>query len=204
MSTTRTVYIVFVSLFSLIIMWRGGFLSGIVFAVIMSLLGLVLQFLLGSKTKNIFLPQPNVITVQAVPNHMGGQQQIAQQQIAQQQMINQQQYLVAQQQNMVAQQNMQNVQTQINQLSELVSTSGQPQTGNKSPEQIAQLATKARNLESARDFQAAALAYQDAGMYSDAGRIREQYLEKQGSQIVNIERIGDTVLNDSVMMGNED
>jgi len=64
------------------------------------------------------------------------------------------------------------------------------------------LAEKARNLETARDWEGAAQAYQEAGMYSEAGRVRQQYLEDDEDKVVvNIDRVGDTVLHDSVMMG---
>jgi hypothetical protein len=58
---------------------------------------------------------------------------------------------------------------------------------------------KAQNLEKARDFEAAAKAYQDAGLYDDAGRVRQSHLEKDAA-LVNIGQVGDTVLQDSVMI----
>jgi hypothetical protein len=62
-------------------------------------------------------------------------------------------------------------------------------------------AMDARNLEMARDWAGAAEAYQKAGLYAEAGRVRAAHLEKDDSTVVNIERVGDTVLHDSVMMG---
>jgi len=62
-------------------------------------------------------------------------------------------------------------------------------------------AMDARNLEMARDWTGAAEAYQKAGLYAEAGRVRAAHLEKDDSTVVNIERVGDTVLHDSVMMG---
>jgi len=64
---------------------------------------------------------------------------------------------------------------------------------------------KARNLETARDWLGAAQAYQKAGLFSEAGRVRETYLEEDKDKVVlNIDRIGDTVLHDSVMVNEED
>ena len=64
-----------------------------------------------------------------------------------------------------------------------------------------QWALEAANLEKARDWEGAAQAYQKAGQFEQAGRVRETHLEKDDSTVVNIERVGDTVLHDSVMMG---
>ena len=64
-----------------------------------------------------------------------------------------------------------------------------------------QWALEAANLEKARDWEGAAQAYQKAGLFDEAGRVRETHLEKDDSTVVNIERVGDTVLHDSVMMG---
>ena len=58
---------------------------------------------------------------------------------------------------------------------------------------------KARNLEMARNWEGAAEAYEKAGMYSEAGKIRQEYLENN-QPIVQIGQVGDTVLNDSVMI----
>ena len=59
----------------------------------------------------------------------------------------------------------------------------------------------ARNLETARDWEGAAEAYQQAGLFGEAGRIRQEHLEDDDDKVVlNIDRIGDTVLHDSVMM----
>ena len=73
-----------------------------------------------------------------------------------------------------------------------------------SPEQWAE---KARNLELARDWEGAAQAYQKAGLYAEAGRVREAHLEKgkdEDKVVVNIDRIGDNVLHDSVMYNEDD
>ena len=66
---------------------------------------------------------------------------------------------------------------------------------------------KGRNLELARDWEGAAQAYQKAGLFSEAGRVRETHLEKdkyEDKVVVNIDRIGDNVLHDSVMYNEED
>ena len=65
-----------------------------------------------------------------------------------------------------------------------------------------QLLQQARNLEKARDFEAAAEMYQKAGSYEDAGRVRQAHLEKEQA-MVKIGQVGNTVLNDSVMVNNE-
>jgi hypothetical protein len=65
---------------------------------------------------------------------------------------------------------------------------------------VANLAETAKNLEKARDFEAAAKMYQKAGMYEDAGRVRQAHLEKEDQAMVQIGQVGNTVLNDSVMI----
>ena len=59
---------------------------------------------------------------------------------------------------------------------------------------------KARNLEIARDWEKSAEAYQKAGLFSEAGRIRKEYLEKDDSQVkIHVDRIGHNI-QDSVYM----
>lgn len=59
---------------------------------------------------------------------------------------------------------------------------------------------KARNLELARDWEGAAQAYQKAGLYHEAGRIRQQYMEKNEPQVkIDIAQLGDNI-QDSVVM----
>tara|TARA_B110000444_G_C18850916_1_gene605510 strand:- start:5747 stop:6499 length:753 start_codon:yes stop_codon:yes gene_type:complete len=58
---------------------------------------------------------------------------------------------------------------------------------------------EAKNLELARNWEAAADAYQKAGMYEQAGKIRQEHLE-QTQPVVQIGHVGNTVLNDSVMI----
>ena len=58
---------------------------------------------------------------------------------------------------------------------------------------------EAQNLELARNWEDAAGAYQKAGMYEEAGRIRQEHLE-QSQPMVQIGHVGNTVLNDSVMI----
>ena len=60
-----------------------------------------------------------------------------------------------------------------------------------------------QDLEKARDFEAAADEYQRLGMYAEAGRVRAMHLEKE-QPLVSIGNVGDTILNDSVMVSNED
>ena len=60
-----------------------------------------------------------------------------------------------------------------------------------------------QDLERARDFEAAADEYQRLGMYAEAGRVRAMHLEKE-QPLVSIGNVGDTILNDSVMVSNED
>ena len=64
-----------------------------------------------------------------------------------------------------------------------------------------QLLQQAQNMERARDFENAAELYQKAGSYEDAGRVRQAHLEKEQA-MVKIGQVGNTVLNDSVMMNN--
>ena len=78
-----------------------------------------------------------------------------------------------------------------------------PQTAPNAPDMFAKTkgmwAEKARNLELARNWEGAAEAYEKAGMYSEAGKIRQDHLEKS-QPMVQIGHVGDTVLNDSVMI----
>jgi len=63
-------------------------------------------------------------------------------------------------------------------------------------------AENAKNLELARNWDDAAKAYEKAGMYAEAGRIRQENLE-QNQPMVQIGQVGNTVLNDSVIIGEE-
>jgi hypothetical protein len=70
---------------------------------------------------------------------------------------------------------------------------------------VAQMGSKSsspQDLERARDFGAAADEYQRLGMYAEAGRVRAMHLEKE-QPLVSIGSVGDTILNDSVMVSNE-
>ena len=58
---------------------------------------------------------------------------------------------------------------------------------------------EAKNLELARNWEDAAKAYEKAGMFAEAGRIRQEHLE-QTQPVVQIGQVGNTVLNDSVMI----
>lgn len=58
---------------------------------------------------------------------------------------------------------------------------------------------QAQNLERARDFEGAAKAYQEAGAFDQAGRVRQQFLENT-QPIVNIGNVGDTIMHDSVLI----
>ena len=58
---------------------------------------------------------------------------------------------------------------------------------------------KAKNFELARNWEGAAEMYESAGMYAEAGRIRQEHLE-QNQPVVQIGHVGNTVLNDSVMI----
>lgn len=76
------------------------------------------------------------------------------------------------------------------------------QTSVPSMDEIDKLAQAAENLELARDFAKAAEMYQKAGMFAEAGRIRQTYLEND-KPIVQIGQIGDSVVKDSVIMGEQ-
>ena len=79
----------------------------------------------------------------------------------------------------------------------------QPMAPNNPPTisntQALEWSKKARNLELARNWEDAAKAYEKAGMYSAAGRVRQENLE-QTQPMVQIGQVGNTVLNDSVMI----
>lgn len=76
------------------------------------------------------------------------------------------------------------------------------QTSAPSMDEIDKLAKEAKNLELARDFTKAAEMYQKAGLFAEAGRIRQTYLEND-KPIVQIGQIGDSVVKDSVIMGEQ-
>lgn len=69
-------------------------------------------------------------------------------------------------------------------------------------DEINKLAAEANNLELARDFEKAAELYQKAGLFAEAGRIRQTYLEND-KPVVQIGQIGDSVVKDSVIMGQQ-
>lgn len=76
-------------------------------------------------------------------------------------------------------------------------------THNAPAKSQAEWAMDARNLEMARDWERAAQAYQKAGLYAEAGRIRQQYMEKDESG-VNIQIQGGDTIHDSVIMRDDD
>tara|TARA_B100001094_G_scaffold239807_1_gene235348 strand:+ start:1316 stop:1837 length:522 start_codon:yes stop_codon:yes gene_type:complete len=63
-------------------------------------------------------------------------------------------------------------------------------------------ANEAGNLVLARNWEEAAKAYEKAGMYAEAGRIRKEHLEDK-QPIVKIGKVGDTILHDSVMISDD-
>ena len=76
------------------------------------------------------------------------------------------------------------------------------QTGAPSMDEIDRLSREAKNLELARDFAKAAEMYQKAGLFAEAGRIRQTYLEND-KPMGQIGQIGDSVVKDSVIMGEQ-
>ena len=64
------------------------------------------------------------------------------------------------------------------------------------------LAQQAKNLEMDRDFKGAADMYQKAGLFAEAGRVRQSHLEKDDKPMVQIGQVGNSVVRDSVVMGN--
>ena len=74
-----------------------------------------------------------------------------------------------------------------------------PQSTGPNPQMMAQ---QAKNLEMARDFKGAAEMYQKAGLFAEAGRIRQEFLEKDDKPMVQIGQVGDSVVKDSVVMSN--
>ena len=76
------------------------------------------------------------------------------------------------------------------------------QSAAPSMDEINKLAAEANNLELARDFKKAAELYQKAGLFAEAGRIRKTYLEND-KPVVQIGQIGDSVVKDSVIMGQQ-
>ena len=71
-----------------------------------------------------------------------------------------------------------------------------------SMDEIDKIAREAKNLELARDFAKAAELYQKAGLFAEAGRVRQTYLEND-KPVVQIGQIGDSVVKDSVIMGDK-
>jgi hypothetical protein len=76
------------------------------------------------------------------------------------------------------------------------------QTGAPSMDEIDKLSREAKNLELARDFAKAAEVYQKAGLFAEAGRVRQTYLEND-KPMVQIGQIGDSVVKDSVIVGEQ-
>ena len=76
------------------------------------------------------------------------------------------------------------------------------QGGAPTMDEINKLAAEANNLELARDFEKAAELYQKAGLFAEAGRIRQTYLEND-KPVVQIGQIGDSVVKDSVILGQQ-
>ena len=76
------------------------------------------------------------------------------------------------------------------------------QTSAPSMDEIDKLAQEAKNLELARDFTKAAEMYQKAGLFAEAGRVRQTYLEND-KPMVQIGQIGDSVVKDSVIIGEQ-
>ena len=81
-------------------------------------------------------------------------------------------------------------------------TKADNQTSVPSMDEIERLSREAKNLELARDFTKAAEMYQKAGLFAEAGRIRQTYLENE-KPVVQIGQIGDSVVKDSVIMGDQ-
>ena len=62
------------------------------------------------------------------------------------------------------------------------------------------LEQQAKNLEMARDFEGAADMFQKAGLFAEAGRVRQKFLEKEDKPVVQIGQVGNSVVQDSVIM----
>ena len=62
------------------------------------------------------------------------------------------------------------------------------------------LEQQAKNLEMARDFEGAADMFQKAGLFAEAGRVRQKFLEKDDKPVVQIGQVGNSVVQDSVIM----
>ena len=88
------------------------------------------------------------------------------------------------------------------QLTKGVQTKPIKQTSTPSMDEIDRLSREAKNLELARDFAKAAEMYQKAGLFAEAGRVRQTYLEND-KPMVQIGQIGDSVVKDSVIMGDQ-
>ena len=91
---------------------------------------------------------------------------------------------------------------QSDQQAKSVTTPATKPSSAPSMDEIDKLAQEAKNLELARDFPKAAEMYQKAGLFAEAGRIRQTYLENE-KPMVQIGQIGDSVVKDSVIMGDK-
>ena len=111
--------------------------------------------------------------------------------------VNQQQVVVIQQQPQYVPVVQQVVQQPVRQVAPAPQVTPKPTGWDDTPKQV--WASKAKNLELARNWEEAANAYEKAGMYADAGRVRQENL-KQSQPMVQIGQVGNTVLNDSVMI----
>ena len=77
-----------------------------------------------------------------------------------------------------------------------------PQRPAPPAQSTANLAQQAKDLEMARDFGGAAEMYQKAGLFAEAGRVRQSHLEKDETPMVQIGQVGNSVVKDSVIMDN--
>jgi len=77
-----------------------------------------------------------------------------------------------------------------------------PQRQTPPAQSAVNLAQQAKDLEMARDFAGAAEMFQKAGLFSEAGRVRQSHLEKDETPMVQIGQVGNSVVKDSVVMEN--
>jgi hypothetical protein len=77
-----------------------------------------------------------------------------------------------------------------------------PQRQTPPPQSTVNIAQQAKDLEMARDFVGAAEMYQKAGLFAEAGRVRQSHLEKDETPMVQIGQVGNSVVKDSVVMDN--
>jgi hypothetical protein len=82
--------------------------------------------------------------------------------------------------------------------------SGKEAVSGPSPHSMEARINQARQLEKAKEYAEAAKAYYDLGMFPEAARAGKMQMEIDPSTTVYIGSVGDTIIQDSVVMNDEE